>query len=200
MDGGRNCSITLPSARASSPLPTRASRTPRTRLLPGKDAVAADSSDAAVEAATASCLTSLRAAPRLTALSRLLRAGRRNDGRRGRRQNARSTARAQEAGAKYYNCLLRRRLELLAKFRSHQLYYISTSQTMHRARGSFKGPARYWCDRGAYMRKAREFETERGTLRYWMSENDEETAQLVFPVIQTGRVHGARGLSSALLG
>ncbi len=49
------------------------------------------------------------------------------------------------------------------------------------------------------MRK-REFETERGTLRYWMSENDEETAQLVFPVIQTGRVHGARGLSSALLG
>lgn len=46
------------------------------------------------------------------------------------------------------------------------------------------------------MRK-REFETERGTLRYWMSENDEETAQLVFPVIQTGRVHGARGLSSA---
>ena len=34
-------------------------------------------------------------------------------------------------------------------------------------------------DRGACMRK-REFETERGTLRYWMSENDEETAQLVF--------------------
>ena len=30
------------------------------------------------------------------------------------------------------------------------------------------------------MRK-REFETERGTLRYWMLENDEETAQLVFP-------------------
>ena len=29
------------------------------------------------------------------------------------------------------------------------------------------------------MRK-REFETELGTLRYWMSENDEETAQLVF--------------------
>ena len=29
------------------------------------------------------------------------------------------------------------------------------------------------------MRK-REFETERGTLRYWVSENDEETAQLVF--------------------
>ena len=49
------------------------------------------------------------------------------------------------------------------------------------------------------MRK-REFETERGTLRYWMSENDEETAQLVFPVIQTGRVPHARGLSSALLG
>ena len=46
------------------------------------------------------------------------------------------------------------------------------------------------------MRK-REFETERGTLRYWMSEDDEETAQLVFPIIQTGRVHGARGLSSA---
>ncbi len=52
---------------------------------------------------------------------------------------------------------------------------------------------------GSYMRK-REFETERGTLRYWMSENDEETAQLVFPVIQTGRVPHARGLSSALLG
>ena len=49
------------------------------------------------------------------------------------------------------------------------------------------------------MRK-REFETERGTLRYWMAENDEETAQLVFLIIQTGRVHGARGLSSALLG
>ena len=30
------------------------------------------------------------------------------------------------------------------------------------------------------MRK-REFETERGTLRYWVSENDEETAPLVFP-------------------
>lgn len=29
------------------------------------------------------------------------------------------------------------------------------------------------------MRKC-EFETERGTLRYWVSENDEETAQLVF--------------------
>ena len=29
------------------------------------------------------------------------------------------------------------------------------------------------------MRK-REFETDRGTLRYWVSENDEETAQLVF--------------------
>lgn len=29
------------------------------------------------------------------------------------------------------------------------------------------------------MRK-REFETERGALRYWVSENDEETAQLVF--------------------
>ena len=29
------------------------------------------------------------------------------------------------------------------------------------------------------MRK-REFETERGTLCYWVSENDEETAQLVF--------------------
>ena len=29
------------------------------------------------------------------------------------------------------------------------------------------------------MRK-REFETDRGTLRYWASENDEETAQLVF--------------------
>ena len=26
----------------------------------------------------------------------------------------------------------------------------------------------------------RELETERGTLRYWVSENDEETAQLVF--------------------
>ena len=46
------------------------------------------------------------------------------------------------------------------------------------------------------MRK-REFETERGTLRYWMSENDEETAQLVFPVMQTGRVCETRGLSSA---
>ena len=30
------------------------------------------------------------------------------------------------------------------------------------------------------MRK-REFETERGILRYWTSENDEETARLVFP-------------------
>lgn len=30
------------------------------------------------------------------------------------------------------------------------------------------------------MRK-RELETERGTLRYWVSENEEETAQLVFP-------------------
>lgn len=29
------------------------------------------------------------------------------------------------------------------------------------------------------MRK-REFETERGALRYWVSENDEETARLVF--------------------
>ena len=29
------------------------------------------------------------------------------------------------------------------------------------------------------MRK-REFETKLGTLRYWMSENNEETAQLVF--------------------
>ena len=46
------------------------------------------------------------------------------------------------------------------------------------------------------MRK-REFETERGTLRYWVSENNEETAQLVFPIIQTGRVPHARGLSSA---
>lgn len=33
------------------------------------------------------------------------------------------------------------------------------------------------------MRK-REFETERGTLRYWMSEDDEETAQLVFLQMQ----------------
>ena len=49
------------------------------------------------------------------------------------------------------------------------------------------------------MRK-REFETERGTLRYWVSENNEETAQLVFPIIQPGRVPHARGLSSALLG
>ena len=49
------------------------------------------------------------------------------------------------------------------------------------------------------MRK-REFETERGTLRYWMSENDKETAQLVFPVIQTGRVHGTRGLLGASCG
>ena len=30
------------------------------------------------------------------------------------------------------------------------------------------------------MRK-REFETECGTLRYWVSENNEETAQLAFP-------------------
>lgn len=71
---------------------------------------------------------------------------------------------------------------------------------MPRARGPFKVRALlFWRTIGSYMRK-REFETERGTLRYWMSENDEETAQLVFPVIQTGRVHGARGLSSALLG
>lgn len=75
---------------------------------------------------------------------------------------------------------------------------------MHRARGSFKIRALlFWrtigARLGACMRKC-EFETERGTLRYWMSENDEETAQLVFPVIQTGRVPHARGLSSALLG
>ena len=51
---------------------------------------------------------------------------------------------------------------------------------MHRARGSFKVRALlFWYTIGACMRK-REFETERGTLRYWMSENDEETAQLVF--------------------
>ena len=36
------------------------------------------------------------------------------------------------------------------------------------------------------MRK-REFETELGTLRYWMSENDEETAQLVFPIDDMSR-------------
>ena len=45
------------------------------------------------------------------------------------------------------------------------------------------------------MRK-REFETERGTLRYWMSENDEEKAQLVFRKCKTVRVYGTRGLSS----
>ena len=56
---------------------------------------------------------------------------------------------------------------------------------MPRARGPFKVRALLlWrtigAREGACMRK-REFETERGTLRYWMSENDEETAQLVFP-------------------
>ena len=47
------------------------------------------------------------------------------------------------------------------------------------------------------MRK-REFETERGTLRYWMSENDEEKAQLVFPQMQNSpRVRDTRTVECA---
>ncbi len=47
------------------------------------------------------------------------------------------------------------------------------------------------------MRK-REFETECGTLRYWVSENSEETAQLVFPVIQNSpRVRDTRTVKCA---
>ena len=49
------------------------------------------------------------------------------------------------------------------------------------------------------MRK-REFETERGTLRYWVSENGEEMAQLVFPQMQNRpRVRDTRPAGCALL-
>ena len=48
------------------------------------------------------------------------------------------------------------------------------------------------------MRK-REFETERGTLRYWVSENDEEMAQLVFLQMQNRpRVRNTRPVGCAL--
>ena len=124
-----------------------------------KDAIAADSSDAAVEAATNKLLDFLEGRP--TTIDGVIAfaqgPAKEMMGEEVAAKIARSTARAQGSGRQVLQLpLLRRRLRTAREVRSHRAVIHLTSQTMHRARGSFKVRALLlWCTIGGMHAKAR---------------------------------------------